>query len=82
MQGDRHSQYDFWSNPIDDPEELLGRTFLVVGPVHEPVRRAFEHVEKPLRVTHRVNGRPVAGWEVFICRGFKGFAEKPAAPGH
>jgi 4-amino-4-deoxy-L-arabinose transferase-like glycosyltransferase len=77
MQGDRHSQYDFWTNPIDHPEAFLGRTFLIVGGIHDPVRSAFEHVEPAIRVTHRTAGRPVAGWVVYICHGFRGFAAKP-----
>jgi 4-amino-4-deoxy-L-arabinose transferase-like glycosyltransferase len=82
MQGDRHSQYDYWTNPIDQPQEFLGRTFLVVGVPQPPVVRAFERIDRAIRVTHRVNGRPVAGWHIFVCRGFKGFAEKPTPAGH
>jgi 4-amino-4-deoxy-L-arabinose transferase-like glycosyltransferase len=77
MQGDRHSQYDFWANPIDQPDAFVGRTFLVVGGVFDPVRSAFEHIEPAIRVTHRTGGRPVAGWEVHVCRGFRGFVNKP-----
>jgi hypothetical protein len=82
MQGDRHSQYDFWTNPIDHPEEFAGRTFLVVGIPEPQVARAFESFDRPIHVTHKVNGRPVAGWYVFVCRGFKGFGERPAGVAH
>jgi hypothetical protein len=82
MQGDRHSQYDFWTNPIDHPQEFIGRTFLLVGIPQEQVARAFERIDTPIRVTHRVNGRPVAGWHIFVCHGFKGFAEKPVPAAH
>jgi 4-amino-4-deoxy-L-arabinose transferase-like glycosyltransferase len=79
MQGDRHSQYDFWTNPIDQPEKFKGRTFLVVGGILEPVRVAFDNVEPAIRITHLTGGRPIAGWVVHVCRGFKGFAKKPEA---
>jgi 4-amino-4-deoxy-L-arabinose transferase-like glycosyltransferase len=77
MQGDRHSQYDFWTNPIDQPEAFVGRTFLVVGGILEPIKSGFEHIEPAVRVTHTTGGRPVAGWVVYVCRGFRGFREKP-----
>jgi hypothetical protein len=77
MQGDRHSQYDFWTNPIDQREAFRGRTFLIVGGILDPVRSAFEHVGPAIQVTHRTGGRPVAGWVVYVCHGFRGFAEKP-----
>jgi hypothetical protein len=82
MQGDRHSQYDFWTNPIDQKEAFVGRTFLVVGGILEPVKSAFEHVGPAIRVTHSTGGRPVAGWVVQVCRGFRGFPEKPPRRGH
>jgi hypothetical protein len=77
MQGDRHSQYDFWTNPIDQPDAFVGRTFLVVGGILDPVKGAFDRVEPAIRVTHRAGGRPVAGWVVQVCHGFRGFREKP-----
>ena len=79
MQGDRHSQYDCWTNPIDHPDEFDGRTFLIVGGIGLRVGEAFDRIEGPLLVTHRENGRAVARWEIFICHGFHGFGEKPAA---
>ncbi len=75
--GDRHSQYDLWRpNPIADAQAFLGRTFVVVGVWSPALRQAFDEVEAPREVVHREGGRPVAGWSVTVCRGFRGF------PGH
>jgi hypothetical protein len=82
MQGDRHSQYDYWLNPIDNPQGFQGRPFLIVGGLKQQVRKAFTSVEGPVLVRHLANGRPVAGWEIYICRGFLGFAEKPIVTAH
>jgi hypothetical protein len=77
MQGDRHSQYDLWTNPIDHGEKFKGRTFIIVGPMGKKVEEAFERVEPMVAVTYTERGRALAGWRVQVCHGFKGFAEKP-----
>jgi hypothetical protein len=77
MQGDRHSQYDYWTNPLDQPGPFRGRTFLIVGGIRDSVRSAFAGVQRVVQVTHFTNGRPIAGWEVNICHGFKGFQDIP-----
>jgi hypothetical protein len=77
MQGDRHSQYDFWHNPIDHPEAFLGRSFIMVGDIAPAVRAAFKDVDEPIHVTHYDNGIPVAGWNVFVCHNFQGFEQPP-----
>jgi hypothetical protein len=82
MQGDRHSQYDHWTNPINQPEYFDGRTFLIVGPIRDSVRNAFDHVEPPRLVTHYQNGRPLAGWLIYVCKGFHRFKEPPPDPSH
>jgi hypothetical protein len=79
LQGDRHSQYDFWTNPLDHGEEFKGRTFVIVGPVFRRVREGFEKVEEPVNVVYTEDGRPLAGWAVYVCRGFKGFPAPPEA---
>jgi hypothetical protein len=72
--GDRHSQYDVWRpNPIRDPECFVGRTVLFVGEVSPALRAAFEQVGPSREVVHEEDGRPVARWQVTICRGFRGF---------
>ncbi len=75
--GDRRSQYDLWRpNPLDDPEEFAGRTFIVVGAGAE-LAALFDEVGTPRTVTHREDGHPVARWTVTVCRGFRG--ARPAA---
>ena len=78
--GDRHSQYDLWDNPIDNPGPFLGRTFLVVGvyPTDE-VRAAFEHVEMVEKVMNLADGKPLGAWPILVCRGYKGIAPAAAA---
>ncbi len=80
LQGDRHSQYDYWTNPIDDPGPFLGRSFLVVGGIRAPLAEAFETVEGPFLVTHREGGRPLARWGVYVCHNFRGFRSVPTTP--
>src|SRR5262249_38225499 len=71
--GDRHSQYDLWPNPIDDPAAFAGRTFLVVGGVNEELAQGFESVGPTREIVHDENGQPISCWLVTVCRGFKGF---------
>ncbi|MFO0877651.1 MAG: glycosyltransferase family 39 protein [Gemmataceae bacterium] len=80
LQGDRHSQYDLWHNPIDDPEPFRGRTFVIVGPLGPATLAGFERVEEPRMVEYREHGRILAGWPVFVCRNFKGFTRPTGAP--
>ncbi|MBI3410148.1 MAG: hypothetical protein HY040_17535 [Planctomycetes bacterium] len=71
--GDRHSQYDLWRpNPVADPAEYAGRTFIFVGAQGDAVRSAFDQVEAPREVTHWEFGQPIARWNVTVCRGYKG----------
>src|SRR5204862_5707916 len=74
LSGDRHSQYDFWRpNPLDDGEQFLGRTFVIVGGLSPEVARAFAMVEPPREVVYSEGGHPVAAWCVTVCHGFRGF---------
>jgi hypothetical protein len=77
LQGDRHSQYDLWDNPFDDPALFRGRTFLIVGPIDPAMEAAFERVERARQVRYEVAGRPVVSWTLHVCRGFKGFDKVP-----
>jgi hypothetical protein len=78
--GDRHSQYDLWRpNPVLDPERFVGATMLVVGDIPPSARRAFRAVETSWTVTYEENGRPLARWTLTLCRGFRGFAQRPLA---
>jgi hypothetical protein len=73
--GDRCSQYDFWRpNPVWDPREFAGRTFVFVGGESlAGLFTAFDEVETPQIVTHYAGGRPVARWTITVCRGYRGF---------
>lgn len=72
--GDRHSQYEFWRpNPLADPEEFRGRTFVHVGNTVPEFARAFESVAPPRIVTYQEDGQPLASWPISVCRGFHGF---------
>ncbi len=82
VQGDRHSQYDFWINPIDHKEEFLGKTFLIVGPIHSRVVEGFEQVDPPILIEYEENGFRLSGWVLYVCRGFKGFTLPDELPPH
>ena len=75
--GDRHSQYDLWTNPQVNADQFLDRTFLVVGYVSEEAKQAFDRVEGPRMVEYRENGRLVAEWAITVCHGFRGFKPQP-----
>ncbi len=76
--GDRRSQYDFWGpNPLWQPEQFHGRTFLLIAPGDVPPPGGFEQVEAARVVTHTEAGQPVARWTIRVCRGFQGFGELP-----
>lgn len=81
--GDRRSQYDLWHpNPVDDPEDFAGRTFILVGIAPYTVRNAFDQVE-PLRwVRHEENGHPIAVWGITVGRGFRGLPHRPTTSGY
>lgn len=79
LQGDRHSQYDLWDNPLENPKPFLGQTFIVVGGVGPAIAAGFDRVEPTKVLVFDVNGRPVAAWLVTVCRDFKGF---PAVAGN
>jgi len=72
---DRRSQYDFWGpNPIWNPEQFLGRTFVIVGTWDADASVAFDDVGTHRVVTHHEGEQPVAAWGIRVCRGFRGFA--------
>jgi hypothetical protein len=79
--GSRHSQYDFWHpNPIDDPRQFRGRTFIFVGASPPQVlQKTFRSVEPPRTVCYATQGQPLATWQVTVCHGFRGI---PSANRH
>ena len=78
-QGDRYSQYDFWPGPTHQAEAFRGRTFVVVGQLSASTMKAFDQVEPSRQVVYFQGGRPLAGWQVTVCKGFRGFQELPRA---
>jgi hypothetical protein len=72
--GDRHSQYDIWHpNPIDNPDQFRGRTFVFVGYGLPPDSGVFDRVEHAKTVIYREEGDPVAVWWIWIGYGFHNF---------
>jgi 4-amino-4-deoxy-L-arabinose transferase-like glycosyltransferase len=75
--GDRHSQYDFWLNPIDNGDEFKGRTFVVVNGDEEVLRAAFRTVTTT-ELRYDEKGQPISSWRVSVCRDYSGqMAPKP-----
>ena len=71
--GDRHSQYDLWKNPLDNPESFRGRTFLIVGAVTDArLGAGFDRTEEVGRVMFQTDGHPLAAWSLLLCHGYKG----------
>ena len=74
VSGDRHSQYDLWNNPIDNPGDFLGRDFIVVGGLPPYLSSSFETVSESREIVFKTaKGYPVANFWIQVCRGFKGF---------
>jgi hypothetical protein len=82
--GDRHSQYDLWHNPIDDPAAFRGRTFIVVGVWGPPLLPAFAPggVEEAGVVMHRAQGQPITWWPILVCRGYQGMQRLTGRQGY
>jgi hypothetical protein len=77
--GDRSSQYDLWRpNPVDDPAQFRGKTFLLVGQGEIDLKGAFDQVGPQRVLVHREAGYGIAAWSVVVARGFRGFPP-PAA---
>jgi 4-amino-4-deoxy-L-arabinose transferase-like glycosyltransferase len=71
--GDRATQYDLWRpNPVADPEEFHGRTFLIVGRDLERLDLAFDALARSRTVEYRENGELVAAWTIAIGHGYRG----------
>lgn len=71
LMGDRHSQYDFWLNPLDNGDDFKGRTFVVVNGDEKLLRKAFASV-KTSEIIYRERGEPIASWRLSVCRDFCG----------
>jgi hypothetical protein len=77
--GDRFSQYDVWRpNPMADAQAFRGRTFVYVG--DRLPDGVFDRLEFVRRVTHTEGGVPVASWQVWVGRGYRGFGHAETTP--
>lgn len=77
--GDRFSQYDLWRpNPVADAQAFAGRTFVYVGT--QLPDGVFDRIEPVRQVTHTEGGVPVAGWTVWVGRGYRGFEHAEKKP--
>jgi hypothetical protein len=73
--GDRDSQYDLWRpNPVADPREFHGRTFLLVGLDLERLRPAFGSFETMRTVPYDENGCLVMEWSIVVAHDFRGWS--------
>jgi 4-amino-4-deoxy-L-arabinose transferase-like glycosyltransferase len=71
---DRRSQLDFWRpNPLWDPEQFRGRTFVLVGDFTAEVIAAFDHLSPPQQIRYSEGGAPIALWYGCIAYGYRGF---------
>jgi hypothetical protein len=72
--GDRHSQYDLWRpNPVYDPEQFTGRTFIMIGRYPLAQSRAFAQEMPASRIVYEERGQPVEAWYLTVCHGYRGF---------
>jgi 4-amino-4-deoxy-L-arabinose transferase-like glycosyltransferase len=69
--GDRHSQYDFWLNPIDNGGDFKGRTFVVVNGDEEVLRAAFRTVTTT-ELRYDAKGQPISSWRISVCQDYSG----------
>jgi hypothetical protein len=83
MTGDRHSQYDLWRpNPVTDPIQFVGKTFILIGDFPPETAAAFDVLRPAKTVEHRVGGRLVSECTVRVAEGFRGFPALPAQAAH
>jgi hypothetical protein len=75
VMGDRHSQYDLWRpNPVADAQAFVGRTLVVIGQgLFDQKPAGFSQPVTVRHIVYREGGHPIAGWTVWVCRGFQGF---------
>jgi hypothetical protein len=74
VMGDRHSQHELWHpNPVSEPYQFAGRTFITVGESWAKLAWAFDRIERPQEVLYQEDGHPIASWKITVCRGFRGF---------
>jgi hypothetical protein len=71
---DRRSQLDFWRpNPLWDPEQFRGRTFVIVGDFTPQLIDAFDRLSLPQQIRYAEAGQPIAYWYACVGYGYRGF---------
>ena len=83
--GDRRSQYDLWTNPIDNAEQFLGRPCIYIGKLHRAIsdredltKGALPHLERLQIVEYKLDGHPLQIWTMYWGPAFAGFATDAA----
>lgn len=78
----RMSQYDLWRpNPLWDPEDYAGRTFILIGDLAPELTAGFDNIESTRKVWYREDGHPVNYWQITVARGYRGFGPPNRWPG-
>ena len=71
---DRRSQLDFWRpNPLWDPDQFRGRTFVIVGDFTPQLIGAFDRLGPPRQIRYAEAGQPIAIWYACVGYGYRGF---------
>ncbi|MCG3138665.1 MAG: hypothetical protein HJJLKODD_02533 [Phycisphaerae bacterium] len=80
--GRRKSQYDLWTNPLDQPEKFIGRPVIYIGAIRPELHQVGEP-PPPLpglwvirQVEHRVQGQLLQTWPIAYSDHFQGFRVK------
>lgn len=72
-QRDRSSQYDIWRpNPLADPDDFRGQTFVIVNGEAPVLRELFDAVESSTRIDYREGDQLISMWSISICHGYRG----------
>lgn len=79
--GRRRSQYDLWTNPLNNVDEFVGRPCLYIGKLRPELTGqgdepgALPGLEKVREVEHYVGGHRYRIWTVHHCDAYAGFPE-------
>ncbi len=80
--GERLSQYDLWTNPIDDPDRFVGRPCIYIGSLKPELSEPRDGTSPPLPglervrvVEHRVGKCVYQVWPISVCPSFAGFGD-------
>ena len=82
--GGRHSQYDIWPNPMDDPNQFIGRPVIYIGSLGHPAldgdgdpnHAALPGLREAGVVVFPSKGPRLQYWTIWYCDAFAGFDPK------